>query len=90
MYWTSPKNCRTCLANLGAGQLRIHKTFVWSASIPYAEMWCPKKSISVVNNMDFFNEQSSCAFHNTSRTRAMFCLCSSSVLDQMIMSSKYM
>lgn len=62
IYLTNPKNWRTCFADFGAGQFRIHLTFELSTSIPLVEMWCPRKLISVVNNEDFFCEQYSSAF----------------------------
>jgi len=89
MYLTSPRNWCICFANFGAGQLRIWRTFDWSTSIPHAKMWCPEKLISIVNSVDFFSEQYNWASLSTSRTIAMFCLCSSSVSDKMIMSSRY-
>ena len=88
MYLTNPKNCHMCFAHLGASQFRILLTFVLSASIPHTEMWCPRKSISVVNNEDFFCEQYSSAFCSTSRISETLVLCSASELDQIIMSSR--
>ena len=67
MYLTRPRNWRTCVAFFGAGQFRMHLTFELSASMPCVEMWWLRKSISVVNKVDFFSEQYSSAFHRASR-----------------------
>lgn len=81
MYLTIPRNCRTCFADLGIGQFKICSTLLESASIPFADMWWPRKSISVAKSFDFLSEQYNWAFLSASKTSATFVLCSARVDD---------
>lgn len=59
-----------------------------SASIPHSEIWWPRKSISIVNRVDFLGEQYSSASLRASGT-AVTLPCSVIDKDQIIISLRY-
>ena len=86
IYCTNPRNTHTSFVDHGDFQLRIFSTFPASASIPQANMLCPRKLTSVRNNDIFFGEHSSLVCLKASIIILIFVLCSLIVLDQIIIS----
>ena len=84
IYRTNPRNAHTSFADHGNFQLRIFSTFPALASIPWADMWCPRKLTSIRNNNVFFGEHSSLAHLKASIIILIFILCSLIVLGQII------
>jgi hypothetical protein len=88
-YLTSPRKDLTLLVQFGTGQSKICCAFEASASIPDAEIWWPRKLISVQNKDVFLGEQNKLAFHSASSTSWTFLACSVTVCDHIMMSSRY-
>ena len=87
MYRTRPRKARTSVELVGTGQSKIFWIFDVFGSIPQAEMWWPRKSISVKKNAHFFGLQNNLAAIGAFMTISMCFTCSRTVLDQITMSS---
>src|SRR5882762_6659533 len=87
-YLTSPRKDWTSVEHLGTGQFRILSTFEELSSMPHAEIWCLKKSISKRKNAHFAGFRCNLALAKAFITISMCLVCSATVLDQMTMSSK--
>jgi hypothetical protein len=88
IYLTKPKKARMSVALFGVGQSLMRSIFNEFTSIPRAEMWCPRKSISCEKNSHLDALQNSLALQRDWITLLTCCMCSGIDVDQMIMSSR--
>ena len=89
MYHMSPRKAWTSVADLGTSHFNVLSAFLEFASMPFCEIWCPRKYTSNLNNMHFLSLQYSFLACSTIMTRHMCFKCSLTCLDQIIVSSIY-
>ena len=82
-----PRKAHTSVELAGTGQSKIFWIFEVFSSIPQAEMWCPRKSISIKKKSHFFRVQNNFAVVSAFMIIPMCLMCSATVLDQITMSS---
>ena len=86
MYQTWPKKAHTLVELVGTGQSKNFWIFDMFNLIPWAEMWCPRKSISIRKKSHFLGLQNNHTAISAFMTITMCFICSATVLDQTTMS----
>ena len=74
----------------GVGQSNILCILDEFSLIPWAEIWCPRKSSSIMKNWHFFLLQKSFVLAGAFMTISMWLTCSATKFDQITMLSRYM